>query len=255
MGWHRRGGLGARLRHLPRTPLHEGPCIRIREIVDASDPALRDAYALLRQAFHKEERVPLSEWKGSLAEKSSRLLTDIAWHLLVAEDDGSVVGLASGTYLGNLNIGVIGYLAMAPAARAHGMGSRLRARLRRLFARDAQRLGGRPLDGIVGEVSAGNPWLQTLARRPEVLLLDFPYLQPSLHEDDDPSSFILYYESLQSRRDRIPVAELRRILYGIWRRVYRISRPLDHRAFRTMLRSLERRRTVGRRRIPSPASP
>lgn len=224
--------------------------IRIREIVDPRDSSLKPAYALLKETFPREERVTFREWQGSLREKSSRVLTDSAWHLLVAERDGEVVGLNSGTYLGSLNLGLIGYLATTPDVRSTGVGTRLRSRLRRVFERDARQIAGEPLDGILGEVSAQNPWLRTLARRPNVLALDFPYYQPSLEPGDEPSPFVLYYEQLRTVRSSLPVSELRRILYAIWRRSYRISRPLDDPAFRAMLRALSKRRTIGRRHIP-----
>lgn len=225
------------------------PRTTIRELTNPADPALRRAYALLKQTFHRGERVALREWIGSLEESQHRLASDTAWHLLVAEQGTKVVGLASGTYLGNVNIGVIGYLAMVPEVRSQGIGSRLRVRLRTRFARDAERIAGTPLAAVIGEVSAKNRWLRSLASRPEVLVLDFPYFQPKLTEDDEPSPYILYYESLRGQRDRLPVGELRRILYTVWRRVYRIGRPLERPAFRLMLRALAKRRTVGRYKL------
>jgi hypothetical protein len=157
-----------------------------------------------------------------------------------------VVGLNAGTYLGNINLGMIGYLAIAPMERSRGTGTRLRSRLHQYFERDARTLSDQPLDGIIGEVSAYNPWLRTLARRPNVLVLDFPYYQPRLTVGDKPSPFVIYYEQLQRIRSRMPVTELRRILYTIWRRGYRISRPLERPAFRSMLRAIQSRRNIGR---------
>lgn len=224
--------------------------IRIREIVDPADPALTDAYALLKRSFERGERVALREWRDSLNERSHKLLSDNAWHLLIAEQDGRVVGLNSGSYLGNVNLGMIGYLAIEPDVRSRGIGTRLRSRLRAVFERDAMRVTGTKLSGIIGEVSLTNPWLRTLNRRSNVLLLDFPYYQPSLTVDDEPSPFILYFESFDGDRTRMPVAELRKLLYTVWRRVYRVSRPLDRAAFRAMLRNLQSRRYVGRRKLP-----
>lgn len=221
----------------------------IRAIVDPGDPALDGAYALLTTAFHRTERVKRREWVGSLREGASGLLTDVAWHLLVAEQDDVVVGLASGTYLGNVNVGVVGYLAIVSDVRGLGIGTRLRRRLRQYFERDARRLSNQKLGAIIGEVSESNPWIRVLQRREGVLLLDFTYYQPRLHDDHDASPFLLYYESLQQPRARLPVAELRRILYSIWRRVYRVSRPLDRPGFRSMLRSLQGRRSVGTRAL------
>lgn len=244
---------------IPTTPRRSGkttraspatatPRLTIREVTDPADRALKEAYAILSQVFHRGERVALSDWKASLEEKSLQVLTDIVWHLIVAEEEGRVVGLASGSYLGNVNLGVVGYLAASRGTRSRGVGTRLRAHLRRAFARDAVRITGHPLEGILGEVSATNPWLAVLARRPEVLVLDFQYYQPRLYDKDDPSPFVLYYESLTGVRDRMPVKELRRILYTIWRRIYRVSHPVDRRAFRAMLRALNGRRSIGRRR-------
>jgi hypothetical protein len=219
--------------------------VRIREVTTPADPVVPAAYALLRRAFPPSERVPLREWRATLREKARRVWSDYNWHLLVAQRGRSVVGLVTGTYLGNVNVGVIGYLAIMAGARGVGLGTLLRSRLRRAFERDARQLVGRPLGGIVGEVSAGNPWLATLARRPDVLVLDLAYYQPRLRALDRPSPFLLYYESIGRPRRHLPAAELRRILYGIWRRAYRITRPLERAAFRRMLRALDRRRRIG----------
>jgi GNAT superfamily N-acetyltransferase len=223
-----------------------GTRTRIRELTDPKDPALKEAYALLSRTFHREERVTLSDWRGSLAEGAQRLTTDVAWHLLVAERDGKVIGIASGTYLGNVNLGVIGYLAISPTIRAQGLGTRLRARLRKAFDKDAHAIAGEPLKAIIGEVSRTNRWLRALAAKETVIVLDFPYYQPRLYEGDEPSPFMLYYESMAGTPKRLPSSELRRILYTMWRRVYRVGRPLDRAAFRTMLRALDKRRSIGR---------
>lgn len=219
--------------------------IRIREVVDIDDPALRGAYRLLEEQFHREERVEFNDWTSTLGEMSAGLLTDITWHLFVAQQGDDIVGFVSGAYLGNVNIGVIGYLASVAEVRSRGIGTRLRARLRKQFERDALHIRGEPLQAIIGEVALDNPWLRTLAARDNVLVLDFRYFQPGLYAGDRASPFALYYESLREPRTRIPVAELRRILYTVWRRVYRISRPLERPAFRAMLRSFGTRRSIG----------
>lgn len=219
--------------------------IRIREIVAPDDSAVRDAHRLLRATFSRHERVPLAEWRATLRERVRGVWTDYAWHLIVAEQRDQVLGVATGTYLGNVNIGVIGYLAIDASVRAAGLGTRLRRRLRAAFLRDARVLAGKELAGIVGEVSPGNPWLAALARKESVLVLDIPYFQPRLYPGDKPSPFVLYYESIGRVRRWLSESEVRRILYAIWRRAYRISRPLERPAFRRMLRSLEGRRRIG----------
>lgn len=217
----------------------------IREILAPDDQALPAAHRLLRNTFHRTERVPLAEWRSTLRERARGVWTDFSWHLLVAEREGQVIGVASGTYLGNVNVGVIGYLAIANGVRSAGLGTRLRNRLRRLFVRDARILTGRDLAGMLGEVSSGNPWLRALSRKPGVLILDLPYFQPRLYPGDKPTPFVLYFEAHKQPRRWLGASELRQILYAIWRRAYRIARPLERPAFRRMLRALEGRRRVG----------
>ena len=226
---------------------------RIREVVTPDDPAISGAYRLLKRAFSGNERVPERAWRDSLEERANRVWTDIAWHLLVAERGDEVIGFASGNYLGNVNLGVVGYLAIEHGTRARGLGTRLRQKLIGAFEADAKRIAHKPLAGLIGEVKATNPWLSRLARRPEVLLLDFPYLQPRLRLFDRASSYVLYYEAVHRPLRRFPTTELRQILYTLWRRVYRISRPLARPEFRAMLQSLGERRSVGPRLVPNEA--
>jgi GNAT superfamily N-acetyltransferase len=218
----------------------------LREVVEPDDSAIAGAHRLLRRTFAKEEMVGRSEWRDSLRERQARVWADIRWHLVVAEHRGRVVGVASGTYLGNVNAGVIGYLAVSPGARGHGVGSTLRAKLRNHFRRDAREVRGAPLQAVIGEVRHDNPWLANLARRKHVLALDFGYAQPSLRREDHPVRLILYYESLGRVRQRLPAALVRKLIYTIWRRVYRIPRPLADREFRRMLADLAAETSIGR---------
>ncbi len=223
--------------------------VRIREIVAASDPSFPAAYRIMKRIFAAAEMMPLGDWAQTLREREQGLWTDIAWHLLVVERDGKPVGAASGTYLGNLNIGVVGYVAVIPVARALGLGPRLRRRLRAAFERDARRLRERPLEAIIGEVREDNPWLRSLVKRQGALALDLPYYQPALGAGGEAVPLVLYYEPLNRPRRSLGAAELRRLLYTLFRRAYRIPRPLTHPAFRRMLKALSGRRRIGQRRL------
>jgi len=144
-------------------------------------------------------------------------------------------------------VGIIGYIAVRPAARSLGLGPRMRRALRRKFEADARQNRRSGLSGLVGEVSHGNRWLRTLVRREGAIALDFPYFQPSLGRKHKPVPFVLYYQPLDRERQSLGAAELRRLLYTMWRRTYRIARPLSHPEFLVMLRSLEGRRRIGQR--------
>ncbi len=217
----------------------------LREVVSSGDPSLIKAHRLLRRIFPKSELVSAVEWRHSLREGEAELWTDLQWHLLVAEARGRVLGVATGTYLGNVNVGVIGYVAVTPAGRRLGLGSKLRNKLRRLFERDAVRIRRETLRGMVGEVRRDNPWLRALIRRRRVLALNFAYHQPKLHRGQPTVPMVFYYESMDRIRRRLPTVELRRLLFTIWRRIYRIPRPMSDPAFRRMLRELAGRASIG----------
>lgn len=220
-----------------------------REIVHSTDPAIRRVHDLVRRTFHSNKLVGIHEWRDSLREKEAGLWSDIRWHLVIAELAGRVVGVASGMYLGNINIGVVGYLAVGARARGLGVGSKLRARLRASFHRDARRIAAKPLEAVIGEVRRDNPWLRSLVRNERVLALDFRYLQPKLRPGDKPVSLVLYYEGIARPIRRLASARLRTILYTTWRRIYRIARPLAHAEFRLMLQDLEGRASIGELRL------
>ncbi|MDH5197726.1 MAG: GNAT family N-acetyltransferase, partial [Gemmatimonadota bacterium] len=184
-----------------------------------------------------------------------KLWTDLRWHLVIAEAAGRVIGVVTGSYLGNVNTGVIGYLAVARSARRLGVGPKLRARLRTLFERDARQILRRPLQAVVGEVRRDNPWLRTLIRAKRVLALDFPYFQPQLRRGDGPVPLVFYYESCDRSRRRLSATMIRRLLYTIWRRLYRIARPLSDPAFRQNLQGLSNRRSVGEIKLKVLAAP
>jgi hypothetical protein len=187
-----------------------------------------------------------------MEERNARVWTDLNWHLLVAEGGGTTIGAASGTYLGNVNVGVVGYVAVARSWRARGVGPRLRRRLRAGFERDARRTHGRRLEALVGEVEITNPWLYHLAQSEGAVALDFPYFQPSLGGGRKAVPLVLYYQPLTRPRRWLGAAELRRLLYTLWRRPYRVARPLARSAFRRMLTALEGRTRIGARRLPAP---
>ncbi|MGH7699955.1 MAG: GNAT family N-acetyltransferase, partial [Gemmatimonadales bacterium] len=215
--------------------------VRIREVRSEADPGFGGGYRLLRRVFPRAEILPRREWVDVMRERNARVWTDLNWHLLVAEHARTIVGAASGAYLGNVNVGVIGYVAVERRWRSHGVGPALRRHLRVAFEGDARRIRGRPLEALVGEVKATNPWLRHLVLREGAIALDFPYYQPPLAGRGTEVPLVLYYQPLTRPRRAVPAAEVRRLLYTLWRRPYRVAKPLARPAFRRMLRALDGR--------------
>jgi hypothetical protein len=228
----------------PRVPL------RIREVRDPNDQALAGAYRLLQRAFTAGELVRRRDLREAMLERNRGILGEFNWHMFVAERGKVVVGVATISYVGELNVGMIGYLAVRPTERSTGVGLRLRARLLQAVRKDALRIRKRPLDALIGEVRVGNPWLRHLVSAHKALALDFPYWQPSINGTARPVRLVLYYQPTTRNRQSLGVNEVRRLLYVIWRRVYRIPRPMKEPTFRKMLTALHGRRRIGSQVLP-----
>ena len=132
-----------------------------REIVHSTDPAIRRVHALVRRIFHLEQADRHSRAARLLREQEAVLWADYPPAICRSPSTWGVRGVASGTYLGNINMGVVGYLAgQRQGPRARGR-FEARARLGTSFERDAlkDRRGSRR-----GRHSArfrwDNPWLR-----------------------------------------------------------------------------------------------
>lgn len=224
--------------------------LRIREVRTETDAAFGAAFRLLKRVFPRAELLPRRAWVRVMRERGEGLWADLDWHLFVAEYRGVVLGVASGSYVGNLNLGVIGYIAVTPRARSMGIGPRLRLALQLAFERDALRIRHGPLEAMVGEIHADNPWLRRLVLRRGAIALDFPYYQPSLRPRRTAAvPLVLYYQPMRGPRASLSAKVVRQLVYGIWRRVYRVANPLSRPAFRRMLRALAGRERIGKRRL------
>jgi len=224
--------------------------LRIREVRDPNDKALAGAYRLLRRAFTAGELVPRRDLREAMIERNRGILGEFNWHMFVAERGKVVVGVASISYVGELNVGMIGYLAVRATERSIGVGLRLRAKLLQAVRADALRIRKRPLNALLGEVRVGNPWLRHLVTAHDAIALDFPYWQPSIDGTTPPVRLVLYYQPITKQRQSLGVNEVRRLLYVLWRRVYRIPRPMKDPTFKRMLKALHGRRRIGSRRLP-----
>jgi hypothetical protein len=228
--------------------------LRIREVRDPNDKAVAGAYRLLKRAFTAGELVRRRDLREAMMERNRGILGEFNWHMFVAERGKVVVGVATISYVGELNVGMIGYLAVRPTERSTGVGLRLRATLLRAVRKDALRIRHRPLEALIGEVRVGNPWLRHLVSAHQALALDFPYWQPSIDGTASPVRLVLYYQPTARKRQSLGVIEVRRLLYVIWRRVYRIPRPMKDPTFRKMLKALHGRRRIGSQILPGKAS-
>lgn len=218
----------------------------VREVVDEREPLADGALRLIEEAFERRDRQPLSELRSEIAEKRLGLLTAMDFHLLVAESpDGEALGTITGMYLEGVNAGFITYLTVAPEWRRRRLGPALRGALVETFRQDARRAGFDDLAWVLGEVRAGSPWLKRLVRSRGALTFDLAYYHPGMTPGGDSRRYILYRQPVGDPRDALAVPLVRRILYSIYRRGYRVRYPLERPGFQAMLDQLEGREEVG----------
>ena len=220
---------------------------RIVEITDEREPYAEEALSLIAESFPPYERHSLSDLRSQLAEKRLDLLTGYDFHLMTMIDaTGRVTAVAIGIYLASINAGVVMYLAVRGDQRGRRLGRRVRTALVGAFLVDARRRGRfEELAWVLGEVSMDSRWLHNLVRHGGAIPFHLTYYHPGMSPGSEHPPYVLYREPVGDTREELPATLVRQILYGVWRRAYRIRYPLQQEAFRVMLRELEVRDPVG----------
>lgn len=220
--------------------------IEVVEVLDERQPMAAAALDIIVDTFAAHERHPLSDLRSELAEQRLGVLSTQNFHLLAGLDPvaGSPIGAIIGVYLSSVNAGFIAYLGVLEPHRGRRVARVLRPHLVELFRADARRAGYDELAWVMGEVKRRNPWLRRLVRARGAIPFDLTYYHPGMTLDSA-EPYVLYRQPIGDRRRELPVAEVRRVLYAIYRRAYRVRYPLQRDTFVNMLEQLEGRTTVG----------
>lgn len=218
---------------------------RIVELTDERDPSTASALGLIEETFDRRDRQPVEELSSEIAEKRLQLTSSKEFHLLAALDAaGRVGGTISGIYLDGVNAGFVAYLAVRPESRRSGIGRRLRTALVERFRADAARSGFDDLAWVLGEVRLSSPWLRRLVRWRGAVPFDITYYHPGVTPPDVPKH-ALYRQPVADDREVVSADLVRRLIYAIYHRAFRVRYPLMHTGFQQMVRELEDRSEVG----------
>ena len=220
--------------------------VRIVEIRDEREPVAEAALAVIADMFAAHERQPINELRSEIAERRLGVLSGYNFHLLTAlyEGDEIPAGTIAGLYLDGVNAGFITYLAVRKQHRGRRLARLLRPKLIEVFRADARREEYDDLAWVLGEVRADSPWLKRLIRTRGAIPYDLRYYHPGMSIDSQ-DRYILYRQPVGDHRRDLPVELVRRTLFAIYRRGYRVRYPLNRDIFTNMLEQLEGRETVG----------
>jgi ribosomal protein S18 acetylase RimI-like enzyme len=236
--------MGARATERP--DLHDPARERIVEILDEREPLARTALGLIAEVFPPNQRQPLEQIAMEIAEKRLGLLTSTtSTSSPRSPRPASRWAWLPGVYLGGVNAGFVTYLAVRPEARSRRLGRRLRVRLVEAFRSDARQMEWDDLAWVVGEVRRESPWLARLVRDRAVVPFDLTYYHPGIEPGESDEDWVLYRQPVGDVREKLPVGEVRQLIYAIWRRAYRVRWPLQQPGFQAMLAELEGRSMVG----------
>lgn len=218
---------------------------RILELTDEQAPTTAAALALIESTFDRRDRQPIEELRSEVAERRQRLTTAEAFHLFAALDpEDGVLATVAGMYLDGVNAGFVTYLAVRDDLRRLGVGRKLRVRLVERFRTDARVAGFDDLAWVLGEVRLSSPWLKRLVRKRGAVPFDITYYHPGVRPPARPVH-ALYRQPVSDDREILPVHVVRRLLYAIYRRGYRVRYPLLHTGFQVMMEELESRDMIG----------
>jgi len=220
--------------------------VRIVEVMDERTAVAEDSLRLLEATFEQGPWRPLVELRSEIAEKRLGLLAAYDFHLFAALDaDDEVAGAAVGVYLEGVNAGFITYLAVDAEHRGRKIARALRGALVDRIRVDARAGDWDELAWVLGEVRHDNPWLRRLVRERGAIPFDLEYHHPGVAPEDTTTRYVLYRQPVGDERPDLPVQLVRRVLYAIYRRAYRVTYPLESAPFRHMLEQLEGRESVG----------
>lgn len=220
--------------------------VRIVEIRDEREPLAEAALAVIAEMFAAHERQPINELRSEIAERRLGMLSGYNFHLLTAlyEDNDVPAGAIAGLYLDGVNAGFITYLAVRSQHRGRRLARVLRPKLIEVFRADARREEYDDLAWVLGEVRADSPWLKRLIRTRGAIPFDIEYYHPGMSIGSG-EPYVLYRQPIGDHRRELPVELVRRTLFAIYRRGYRVRYPLNRDIFTNMLEQLEGREQVG----------
>jgi GNAT superfamily N-acetyltransferase len=137
--------------------------------------------------------------EGPKSQREKILLQDgYTIHLIAAKAGSKIAGAVYGHLIskisGGRSVGFVTYIAVLPEYRRHGIGTRLVEELRNRVDKDALRMTGQPVMGIVFEIEQeGKEEIKGVIRKSHAAPLDIVYYQPALRGETSAERMDLWF--------------------------------------------------------------
>ena len=211
---------------------------------ETDEPRILEVYDLLQQELGDGGLEDIESFLGTVSPSTDLYAVPVVIGARQAEE---LVGAVVGTYLKNLNIGMVLYSAVRKSLRRRGIYSTLRASLVEDInalalqyhrPRDGQDEGRPGIDYLVSELDSDSWLREEYVRRWGAFVADCDYLQPQAQGlEAKPMDLLLQPIGVHSQPSR---TELVAIIREIYQRVYRLADPDRNAEFLRVVQSLRR---------------
>ena len=207
--------------------------LALLEVDDGDAPHILEAHALLQEALGPEYVEDMDSFRGTVS-----LDTDdaVVPRLVCAVHNGRVEGVVLGTYLRNLNMGMVLYSAVRRAFQGLGVYAMLRYRLMSLLNRESGRFHSAEMDYLISEQEDGSALFERYTREWGAFVAPVDYEQPAAQGLSARKLKLV----LQPVAKQVPPSgdEIAAIVREIYERVYRLPNTTANAQFRRVVESL-----------------
>ncbi|MEC1525586.1 GNAT family N-acetyltransferase [Neobacillus niacini] len=168
------------------------------------------------------------------------------FRFLIGFEGEQLISFATGHYLEEVNTGFIVYIATNPHTRSKGIGSKTLAKMEELFIDDAIAAGHSSLNAIILETETEGlvhtkEEKDQCKKRNEFFKRNgfkksqgISYLQPPLHNKDEPVQLNLFIKDLQNHEQ-----DIKKIIFAIYKEKYYLVNKIDEEVLNNCLKKME----------------
>ena len=196
---------------------------------------IEKCHSFLSELFKPGQVENLESFHESLSSNQQPLVIP---KMKTARIRDELAGVSVGAYLGEINAGIILYSAVNPVFRRQGLYRNLRTSLIDSIKYEAISLINKQLSCVLSEVENKSLMHRLYQNKSDTLIAPCHYLQPQI-QGLYAKSLLLVIQS-KNWRKYTDHTYMKKIIFEIYRGIYRIADPARDDAFKLVIQSLDR---------------